>query len=233
MKRLLVKIHDVIRQKVFTRPGFIRLLFDVDVIAPASVQSYCNWGTIHQRFIMHRYIKHETRILEIGTGAHAILAIFAKKHFPDASILATDILPEIISFAKKTVVENQVNVKCVAADMFEGIEGKFDLILFYPPANPSHVLEERGIELKSYPGLGSRRCWSSDGGSDGLDLIRAFLNGVKKHLDTQGQAIVSVSQIHCSVARFKKLCQNSGLVVKRIHRYPAIMNTYVICGQTV
>jgi len=227
VKRLLVRVNGVIRKRVFTQRSFIRLLFDVDVLASATDQ-FCNWGTIHQRLIMHRYIRHETRILEIGTGAHAIVAIFAKKHFPKASILATDIVPERIYFAKKTVAKNQVSVTCTVADLFEGIADKFDLILFYPPAISSHELEEFGCELKSYPGLGSRRSWSSDGGSDGLDVIRAFLDEVRGHLEAQGLAMVSVNPIQCSVARFKNLCQDAGLHIKRIHKLPVIMNTYVL-----
>ena len=232
MKRLLVRVNGVIRKRLFTQRSFIRLLFDLDVLASATGQ-LCNWGTIHQRLIVHRYIRHETKILEIGTGAHAIVAIFVKKHFPDVSILATDILPERIYLAKKTVGKNQVSVACTVADMFGGIAGKFDLILFYPPAIPSHELEELGCKLESYPGLGSRRGWSSDGGSDGLDVIRAFLDGVRGHLEAQGLAMVSVNPIQCDVARFKKLCQNAGLLIKRIHRLPVIMNTYVLYSQAV
>jgi methylase of polypeptide subunit release factors len=86
------------------------------------------------------------------------VAIFTNKNYPNVSVLATDILPERVSFAKKTVAKNHVNVECVAAEMFEGIVGNFDLIFFYPPSIPSYELEKLGYKLKSYPGLGSRRC---------------------------------------------------------------------------
>jgi methylase of polypeptide subunit release factors len=145
--------------------------------------------------------------------------------------LATDILPERVSFAKKTVGKNRVNVECVAADMFEGIVGNFDLIIFYPPAIPSNVLENLGYELISYNGLGSRRCWSSDGGRDGLDVMRTFLNGVSGHLNAHGLVMISVNPIQCNATLFKKLCQDAGLGVKRIHRFPFIMNTYILCSQ--
>lgn len=228
---ILIKLNGLFRTYLFSKRRFIRFLFDVDVVVPSNIQSYCEWGTILQRFIMHRYIRPGARILEIGTGAHAILAIFAKKCYPEASVLATDILTERISFARKTAAANRVDVTFKGTDMFKGIEGRFDLILFNPPAIPSSDLEKLGFELKSYPSLGVRRCWSGDGGPDGLDVIRAFLNGLKEYLTVQGHAIISVNPIHFGVNHLGSLFQNAALTIERVHRFPGITNAYILTAR--
>ena len=227
-KRFLMKMNGLIRTHLFSQRRFIAFVFNVNAVVSPSVQSYCEWGTILQRVIMKRYIWPGVRILDIGTGAHAMLAIFAKKRFPEVSILATDILTDRISFARKTAAQNRCDVTFEVKDMFEGINSRFDFVLFNPPAIPSSELEELGFELNSYPGLGARRCWSGDGGSDGLDAIRAFLNGLGEHLTVHGRAILTVNPIHCSVDHLSSLCQNGALTIERVYRFPSIVNAYVL-----
>jgi methylase of polypeptide subunit release factors len=231
IKRLLMEANGLIRKIIFSRRIFIRMIFGVDVVTSPNVQSYCEWGTILIRIIMKQYIRPGIRLLEIGTGAHATLAIFAKKNFPDVSVLATDILAERISSAKKTAAKNGVDIEFAVSDMFEQIEGRYELIIFNPPAIPSHELEELGFKPRYYPDLGSRRCWSSDGGIDGLDVIRTFLNGISKHLTRGGQVIIAVNPIHCSTDEMHQLCQQSGLKFKHIHHFLRISNAYVLIGR--
>ena len=85
-KRFVLRANSLIRKYVFCRRGFVRVLFGIDVVALPTVQTYCEWATIMLRFVMKRYIRPGISILELGTGAHAILAIFAKKHFSDVSL---------------------------------------------------------------------------------------------------------------------------------------------------
>jgi HemK-related putative methylase len=230
-KRFVLRANSLIRKYVFCRRGFVRVLFGIDVVALPTVQTYCEWATIMLRFVMKRYIRPGISILELGTGAHAILAIFAKKHFSDVSVVATDIVPERVLFARKTAARNKVNVTCVVADVFEGVAGKFDLILFNPPYIPSGELKELGYELKTYHGIGSRRDWTEDGGPDGLDVIRAFLDGLGEHLAAKGRAVIVINPIHIGVSKVRELCKKAGLTIECIHTLPGIDKAYVLTAE--
>jgi methylase of polypeptide subunit release factors len=231
IKTFMIRINDLVRRYIFSRPKFIRLVFSTEVVACQEVQRYCSWGTVAFRFVLKRHIQRGYRILEIGTGAHAVLAVFVKKCFPDMSVVGTDILPERVSIARKTAAKNDVDIEFVVSDMFEEITECFDLIIFNPPLTPNRLLEKRGFAPKEYPGLGSRRSWSADGGFDGLDMVRAFLDGVGEHLVAESRAMISINPLHCSVDRFNEFCKNAGLTVEYTHRFPGITNVYVLRGE--
>ena len=218
----------LVRKAIFSRRTFIRLVFGVKLVSPPSVQSYCEWGTLMFRFVMGKYIKPGDRVLEIGTGAHALLPIFLSKRMEEVSVVGTDILSERVALAQETVAQNNADVECIVANMFDGIAGDFDFIFFNPPAIPTGELAELGYESKSYPGVGERRCWSSDGGPDGLDLIRTFLNEVSGHLRPDGLAMIAANPRHCSREWFTEYCPQVGLRIHRIHRLVGVNNTYVL-----
>ena len=87
-------VNSLIRKHLFARPSFIRAYFGLRVVAPASVQSRCEWGTIAQRRLLAQYVRPGMHILEVGAGANALLSISIKRQWPSATVVATDILPE-------------------------------------------------------------------------------------------------------------------------------------------
>ncbi len=228
LKRCLMQVNSVIRRRAFSSPRLARWLFGVDVLAPPEMQSYCEWGTILQRIIMPRYVRQGARILDLGTGAHGMLAIYSKQTFPDVAVVATDILAERVDLARQTAARNDADVECIVADMFHGLSGRFDVILFYPPVIPNGELEEMGYELKTCPGLGSTRCWSGDGGTDGREVIRLFLSGVNDYLTDNGRAIMCVNPAHLRPGEVRELCANAGLPIQRTHTLPGISIAYII-----
>lgn len=227
-KRYLLVLNKIIRKNVFCRRGFVRVLFGVRVAAPHTVQSYCEWGSVMLRFVMTRYIRPGAKVLDVGTGAHAVLAIFAKKRFENVSVVATDIQEETVSWASETAAKNTVDVGCVVADVFEGINDRFDIILCNPAYIPSSVLEALGYKPEGDRGLVTRRCRVADGGPDGLGMIRSFMHGLAEHLTGQGRAIMCANPFHCSERRLIRLVRSAHLTVERIHRWPGIMNVYVV-----
>ena len=229
-KQVLMRANALVRKSAFSNRTFIRLLFGVEPLASATVQSYCEWSTILQRFILGRHMPRGARVLDLGAGAHAMLAIHVKKRFPDAVVLATDIVPERIEYAMRTVDRNGADVRCLVADVFERVPGRFDLILFDPPAIPTEDLASLGFEPKACEGLGERRCWSGDGGDDGLNVIRHFLAGAGERLTDRGRAIMCVNPLHCGRERLSALCHGAGLEVCRVHSLPGIVNAYVLAN---
>lgn len=227
-KIMLMSMNLFLRRHMFNSPSIVKLIFKVRLNDSPDGQSYCEWGTIFQRFFLPRYVVGNCKILEIGTGAHAILPIFLKKRFPDVSVVASDILADRIFHARRTSAVNKVNIKFMVADMFGGLDYQFDLIVFNPPAIPSGELKKIGVESRCYPGIGSRRCWSSDGGTDGLQVIRKFLDHAAEYLKPNGKIIITINPIHCGEMTFLKMIHCHGLKVERTHRVFGISNSYVL-----
>jgi len=115
-------------------------------------------------------------VLEIGCGSG-----FVSKELEGIalSILATDINPHAVLAAKA------LGVDVVRADLFQGINGRFDLILFNPPYLPT-VPEERTGQWIDY---------ALDGGEDGREVIALFLKDLMSHLRPAGRALLLISSL--------------------------------------
>ncbi len=74
------------------------------------------------------------RILDVGTGSGAIALALAKE-MPGADIIATDISPAALAVAKKNAraLRLEKTVHFVLSDLFEQVQGVFDLIVSNPP----------------------------------------------------------------------------------------------------
>lgn len=83
--------------------------------------------------------KTARRIADIGTGT-GILAIGAKKLFPKATVIASDIDKEAVRVSKENARQNGVAVKCVLSDGTKqkdlNKKGHFDLVLANILARP-------------------------------------------------------------------------------------------------
>ena len=71
------------------------------------------------------------------------------------------------------------------ADLFSGIKGKFDLILFNPPYLPT-LAKERTPQWINY---------ALDGGVSGRETIDRFLNALSDHLRPGGRALLLISSL--------------------------------------
>jgi methylase of polypeptide subunit release factors len=230
-KQILMRLNHLVRKGLFSRKCFIRAVFGVKVVAEPSVQGYCEWCTLLSHALLRKYLGPSAQVLDVGAGAHALLAICAKKRCPSISVWASDIVAERVEWAHKTAKANAVEVNCVLADMFDGLAGRFDLVLCNPPVIPSRELAELGYRPREMPGIGSRYCWSGDGGDDGLGCIRPFLAGLADHLREGGCGIMCVNPSHLSRQCVERMCADSRLNVERIHRVPGLVNGYVLVQQ--
>jgi release factor glutamine methyltransferase len=164
----------------------------------------------------------------MGTGAHAIVAICAKRMCPSAHVTATDLVPQRVDLAREAARRNRVAVDFRVGNLFASVPQRFDLVLFCPPVIPSDDLLNMGYPWQELPGLGRRRCWSSDGGADGLQVIGPFLRDLRAHLSPAGQALVAANPAHCPPSIIESLCRSADLRILRVHRLLGIVNTYAI-----
>ena len=120
-------------------------------------------------------IKNDDTVLEVGTGS-GIIAEACSKH---ARCIATDINPHACRMTNRTGVE------VVRTDLYAGLKGPFDLIVFNPPYLPTTDNERIDDWLE----------YALDGGVDGREVIRRFASGLHRILHPYGRVLLLVSSL--------------------------------------
>lgn len=115
------------------------------------------------------------RVLEVGTGSGRIAAALVQ----DCDIVATDINPHATFCARK---EGLDVVRC---DLFSGLRGSFDLVLFNPPYLPTQAEEKIDDWLE----------YALDGGATGREVIERFAASVGGVLAPGGRILLLVSSL--------------------------------------
>lgn len=119
------------------------------------------------------------KILDLCTGSGAI-AISLKKYLNNIEIMASDISDKALMVAKKNASKIGVDVKFIESDLFNSINGKFDLIVSNPPYIKKSVIPLLDKQVRNEPIL------ALDGGKDGLDFYRKISYDAKKFLNNNG-----------------------------------------------
>jgi release factor glutamine methyltransferase len=93
----------------------------------------------------------EIRILDIGTGSGAIALALAKE-ISNAKITATDISPAALSIAGRNAATYNLQDKIDfrEGNLFEPVEGTFDIIVCNPPYIPEEEYNELPAGVKDY-----------------------------------------------------------------------------------
>lgn len=120
-------------------------------------------------------VKPGDRVLEVGTGSGFISRELAQI----SDVVATDINPHAVLCARCTGVD------VVRSNLFAGIRGTFDLVLFNPPYLPTRP-EERIDDWLEY---------ALDGGTTGRVVIERFAEGVGRVLAPKGRILLLISSL--------------------------------------
>ena len=121
--------------------------------------------------------KKNLTILDLCTGSGAI-AVSIAKYLPSAKVYASDVSKKALEVAKTNAKNNEVEdkIEFINSDLFEKIEGKFDIIVSNPPYIRTEVIKTLDKEVQKEPML------ALDGGKDGLDFYRKIVEGAYPHL---------------------------------------------------
>ena len=126
------------------------------------------------------------QVLDLCTGSGAI-AISLKKLGEYKSVKALDISEKALDIAKKNSRLNETTIDFICSDMFEKINGKFDIIVSNPPYIPSRDIEDLSLEVKDYePKL------ALDGLEDGLYFYRIIAKEAKAYLKENGKIYLEI-----------------------------------------
>lgn len=127
------------------------------------------------------------RILDLCTGSGCI-GIACAVAFPGALVDLSDISPEALEVAQENIALHQLQeqVTAVRADLFEGIDHSYDLIVTNPPYVDAQDMAALPKEFQEEPKL------ALESGDDGLDFTRRLLREAEHYLNDQGLLVVEV-----------------------------------------
>ena len=125
-------------------------------------------------------VSQEERFLEMGPGT-GLLSIHAAKL--GAIVTAADVNPHAVECTKRNAAKNSVRIDTFKSDLFEKVQGNYDVIVFNPPYLPGATTSTSWIE----------RAWS--GGDEGSETAVQFLNDAWKHLSPGGRIFMILSSV--------------------------------------
>jgi release factor glutamine methyltransferase len=132
--------------------------------------------------------KGPLRILDLGTGSGAIAATLLAE-LPEATAVASDLSAAALRVAKGNAEALGVagRASFVQANWFEGIEGRFDLIVSNPPYIPLGDIAGLAPDVREFDPPRAL-----DGGPDGLEAYRRLASGAGGHLAPKGHVILEI-----------------------------------------
>ncbi|MEO8281471.1 MAG: 50S ribosomal protein L3 N(5)-glutamine methyltransferase [Ideonella sp.] len=127
------------------------------------------------------------RVLDLCTG-NGSLAVIATMAYPDIMVVAADIDDGALEIARINVEKHQLGerIEVLKSDLFEQIDGSFDLIVCNPPYVNQRSMSALPPEYQHEPAL------ALAGGEDGMDLVRRIIAGAALHLSDEGVLLLEI-----------------------------------------
>lgn len=144
-----------------------------------------------------KVIKPDNSILDLCTGSGCILAgVLSNSNNVKAT--GIDISDRALNLAKRNLEKYNLKAEIFKSDLFENVEGKYDIIVSNPPYIESEVIEGLEKQVKEFePRL------ALDGGEDGLIFYRIIVDEAKRFLNINGKLMFEIGY-------------NQGKAVKRL-----------------
>ncbi len=150
------------------------------------------------------------RLLDLCTGSGCILLSILKE-MTGISGTGADISQEALAVAKENAARLGVAASFVQSDLWERIEGSYDVIVSNPPYIAREAMDGLSPEVREHEPL-----LALDGGEDGLDFYRRIVGQAANHLEDDGELSV---EIGCDQGEaVAALMEQSGFVDVRVIR---------------
>lgn len=130
------------------------------------------------------------KILDLCTGSGCIAITIAKEcRQLNLAVTAADISTDALQLAQKNASINGVSINFVESNMFQNIEGKFDLIVCNPPYIKHDDIQNLQSEVKNFEPI-----LALDGGKSGLDFYKILAQEAHKYLLPEGTLLVECGE---------------------------------------
>lgn len=130
-------------------------------------------------------VDENSKVLDLCTGSGAIALVIKAK--TGAEVTASDISDGALEVARQNFARHGLEINAVKSNMFENIEGQFDLIVSNPPYIKTADIDGLQGEVKDYEPM-----LALDGGEDGLDFYRLISEQAKRCLRPNGKLLLEV-----------------------------------------
>ncbi len=124
-------------------------------------------------------------VLDLCTGSGAIAVAVAKN--ATCKVAASDISDTALTIARENAAQNSAEITFVSSDLFEKIEGKYDIIVSNPPYIPTADIEKLDDTVRAYEPLSAL-----DGGEDGLDFYRRISTQCRDYMNDNGTLMLEI-----------------------------------------
>jgi release factor glutamine methyltransferase len=122
-------------------------------------------------------------VLDVGTGSGAV-GLSIKYEMPQVHVTLSDISGAALLVARKNGEKQRLSAVYVLSDLFDRIDGTFDIIVSNPPYVRSEEIAALKKEVQNEPRL------ALDGGNDGLALVKRIIYEGKARLNNGGFLIM-------------------------------------------
>ncbi|MBO4707913.1 MAG: peptide chain release factor N(5)-glutamine methyltransferase [Elusimicrobiaceae bacterium] len=176
-------LNSVIKQKIEGKPleyifnsaSFLGRKFYVDerVLIPRSET---------EELVLKTQKKLKTtpkNILDLCTGSGCI-GISLALNFPVAQVTCSDISAPALEVAKQNAATHKAKINFIESDLFNNLQGKFDLIISNPPYIKEDDIKTLSPEVKKEPRL------AQIGGKEGTEIIEKIIQAAPKFLAPGG-----------------------------------------------
>lgn len=136
-----------------------------------------------------RELRDGMDILDMCTGSGCIL-ISLLRYSNDCTGLGVDISGEALSVAEENarkLLAPDRQVRFLKSDLFEGVDGMYDMIVSNPPYIPSSVIPDLTPEVREHEPLSAL-----DGREDGLYFYRRITEECRKYLKPGGMLFYEI-----------------------------------------
>ena len=144
------------------------------------------------------------RVLDLGTGSGCILLTLLSER-GDTTGIGTDLSDAALAVATRNAAALDVvgRATLMQADWWDGVDGRFDLIVSNPPYIAAAEMPDLAPELKHEPQM------ALSDGADGLTAYRVLSAGAAVHLAPGGWLMMEIG--HRQAADVAALVQAAGL----------------------